>query len=104
VGTLRPELPRIHFADLLSPHGVVQAFLFEQCTVCPGLGDPPFFQDVDGIGVEDGAQPVGDQDHHVLRAARYVADGRCKTPVGCTVDVANATWTNTIGVGEMITV
>jgi len=31
------------------------------------------------------------------------ADGRCKTPVGSTVDVANATWTNTIGVGEMIT-
>jgi hypothetical protein len=32
------------------------------------------------------------------------ADGRCKTPVGSTVDVANATWTNTIGAGEMITV
>jgi hypothetical protein len=32
------------------------------------------------------------------------ADGRCNTPVGSTVDVANATWTNTIGVGEMITV
>src|ERR1700733_3038641 len=32
------------------------------------------------------------------------ADGRSKTPVGNTVDVANATWTNTIGAGEMITV
>jgi hypothetical protein len=32
------------------------------------------------------------------------AEGRCKTPVGSTVDVANATWTNTIGAGEMITV
>ena len=32
------------------------------------------------------------------------ADGRCKTPVGSTVDVANATWTNTIGQGEFITV
>lgn len=32
------------------------------------------------------------------------ADGRTKTPVGNTVDVANATWTNTIGTGEMITV
>ena len=31
-------------------------------------------------------------------------DGRCKTPVGNTVDVANATWTNTIGSGELITV
>jgi len=32
------------------------------------------------------------------------ADGRCKTPVGDTVDVANATWTNTIGAPELITV
>jgi hypothetical protein len=32
------------------------------------------------------------------------ADGRAKTPVGNTVDVANATWTNTIGAGELITV
>ncbi len=32
------------------------------------------------------------------------ADGRCKTPVGSTVDVASATWTNTIGAPELITV
>ena len=32
------------------------------------------------------------------------ADGRSRTAVGSTVDVANATWTNTIGAGEMITV
>ena len=32
------------------------------------------------------------------------ADGRCKTPVGSTVDVANATWTNTIGAPELIAV
>jgi hypothetical protein len=31
-------------------------------------------------------------------------DGRCNTPVGNTVDVANANWTNTIGDTEMITV
>jgi Protein of unknown function (DUF3604) len=31
-------------------------------------------------------------------------DGRCKTDVGNTVDVANATWTNTIGDGEFIAV
>jgi len=31
-------------------------------------------------------------------------DGRCRTAVGNTVDVANATWTNTIGGTEMITV
>jgi hypothetical protein len=32
------------------------------------------------------------------------ADGRCKTPVRNTVDVANATWTNTIGGPELIVV
>ena len=32
------------------------------------------------------------------------ADGRCKTEVGNTVDVPNATWTNTIGAPELITV
>jgi len=32
------------------------------------------------------------------------AGGRCKTPVGSTVDVENATWTNTIGAPELISV
>jgi len=32
------------------------------------------------------------------------ADGRCRTPVGDTVDVDNATWTNTIGTPELIAV
>ncbi|HEU0221949.1 MAG TPA: DUF3604 domain-containing protein [Paracoccaceae bacterium] len=32
------------------------------------------------------------------------ADGRCRTPVGNTVDVANAIWTNTIGDPELIAV
>ncbi len=32
------------------------------------------------------------------------AEGRCKTPVGNTVDVPNATWTNTIGDPELIAV
>jgi len=32
------------------------------------------------------------------------SDGRCTTPVGDTVDVANATWSNSIGDTEMITV
>jgi hypothetical protein len=32
------------------------------------------------------------------------ADGRCKTPVGNTADVKNATWTNNIGAPELIAV
>ena len=32
------------------------------------------------------------------------SDGRCRTPVGSTVDVTRATWTNTIGESELIAV
>ena len=32
------------------------------------------------------------------------ADGRCKQPVGDTVDIRNATWKNTIGAPELIAV
>jgi hypothetical protein len=32
------------------------------------------------------------------------AEGRCTTPVGNTVDVTNATWSNTIGATEMVSV
>jgi hypothetical protein len=32
------------------------------------------------------------------------ADGRCKTPVGNTVDIEAATWVNTIGASELVTV
>jgi hypothetical protein len=35
---------------------------------------------------------------------RIGSDGRCKAPVGDTVDVPNATYTNTIGASELITV
>ncbi len=37
-------------------------------------------------------------------AAQSMPMAASRTPVGNTVDVANATWTNTIGAGEMITV
>ncbi len=32
------------------------------------------------------------------------ADGRCTTPVGSSVDVENATWSNSIGAPELIAV
>jgi hypothetical protein len=40
----------------------------------------------------------------VSGARKIDADGRCRTPVGTTVDVANATYTNTIGAPELIAV
>lgn len=32
------------------------------------------------------------------------SDGRCKTPVGNTVDLQAATWTNTIGASELVSI
>jgi hypothetical protein len=51
----------------------------------------------------------GETQEHVYDVAvsggrKIEADGRCKTVVGNTVDVENATWTNTIGTPELITV
>jgi len=38
----------------------------------------------------------------VSNGRKIESDGRCKTAVGNTVDVPNATWTNTIGAPELI--
>jgi hypothetical protein len=53
---------------------------------------------------KDGKTQERIYDVAVSDGRKIEADGRCKTSVGSTVDVTNATWTNTIGEGEMITV
>ncbi len=53
---------------------------------------------------KDGKTEERIYDVAVSGAREIGADGRCKTAVGNTVDVPNATWSNTIGAGEMITV
>jgi hypothetical protein len=52
----------------------------------------------------DGKSQERVYDVAVSGGRKIEADGRCKTPVGSTVDVENATWTNTIGAPELITV
>jgi hypothetical protein len=52
----------------------------------------------------DGERHEKIYDVAVSDGRKIQADGRCKTPVGSTVDVDNATWTNTIGDPEMIAV
>ena len=37
-------------------------------------------------------------------SSHFSSEGRCETPVGNTVDIKNATWTNTIGESELVTV
>jgi hypothetical protein len=53
---------------------------------------------------EDGKTQERIYDVAVSGGRKIGPDGRCKTPVGDTVDVANATWTNSIGAPELITV
>jgi hypothetical protein len=60
-------------------------------------------QIVKGWVDKDGKTQERIYDVAVTGGRRIDADGRCKTPVGNTVDVENATWTNTIGGPELIT-
>lgn len=53
---------------------------------------------------KDGATQERVYDVAVSGGRQIGPDGRARASVGNTVDVANATWTNTIGAGEMITV
>jgi len=53
---------------------------------------------------KDGKTQERIYDVAVSGSRKIEADGRCKTTVGSTVDVENATWTNTIGAPELISV
>jgi len=72
-------------------------------------------RDVDGANLDriqivkgwlgaDGKTQERVYDVAVSGGRKIDADGRCRTPVGDTVDVDNATWTNTIGTPELIAV
>ena len=61
-------------------------------------------QIVKGWVDKDGKTQERIYDVAVSGGRKIDADGRCKTPVGNTVDVENATWTNTIGAPELIAV
>jgi hypothetical protein len=61
-------------------------------------------QIVKGWVGSDGAAQERVYDVAVSDGRKIDASGRCKTPVGNTVDVARATWTNTIGDPELIAV
>lgn len=61
-------------------------------------------QIVKGWVGSDGVAQERVYDVVVSDGSRIGDDGLCKQPVGNTVDVDNATWTNTIGAPELITV
>ncbi len=70
----------------------------------------PFGANLDRIQIikgwldRDGRPQERIYDVAVTGGRRIDADGRCRTPVGNTVDLENAEWTNTIGGPELITV
>jgi hypothetical protein len=70
----------------------------------PISGNLDRIQVIKGWLDQDGKLQERIYDVAVSGGRKIDADGRCKTPVGNTVDVANATWTNTIGAPEFITV
>jgi len=62
------------------------------------------FQIVKGWVDKDGKVQERVYDVAVSGGRAIDVDGRCKAPVGNSVDVANASWTNTIGAPELIAV
>jgi hypothetical protein len=59
-----------------------------------------FSMDADAFGARLGPKNAYRFAVAVSGDRKIDADGHSKTPVGNTVDVANATWTNTIGAAE----
>ena len=54
--------------------------------------------------IKDGKTQERVYDVAVSGGRKIEADGRCRTSVGSSVDVENASWTNTIGAPELIAV
>ncbi|MFN7292243.1 MAG: DUF3604 domain-containing protein, partial [bacterium] len=70
----------------------------------PFSGNLDRVQIVKGWLKADGTTAEKIYDVAVSGGRQIGADGRCKQPVGDTVDVKNATWKNTIGAPELIAV
>jgi hypothetical protein len=115
-GISRPPTPTIACRRELATQRRADGWRFEQCPIrkitnLPRRGiEGPIGANLDRIQVIKGWLGKNGQtqeriyDVAVSGGRKIDADGRSRTPVGSTVDVANATWTNTIGAGEMITV
>jgi len=86
-----------------APNGKAPAFLVAALKDAIG-GNLDRIQIVKGWLDKDGKTQERIYDVAVSGGRKIDADGRCRTPVGNTVDVSNATWTNTIGAPELITV
>ena len=63
------------FTDLLTPHGIVQALLFEQALVVTRFHHIALFQHIDAVGVHDGGQAVSDQDSDLVAFGRNLFNG-----------------------------
>ena len=91
-------------ADLRSaPSGKSPTFLVAALKDAIG-GNLDRIQIIKGWLDKDGKTQERIYDVAVSGGRKIESDGRCKTPVGNSVDVEDATWTNTIGAPELITV
>jgi hypothetical protein len=86
-----------------APDGKVPSFLVAALKD-PYSGNLDRLQIVKGWIDEAGTAQERVYDVAVSDGRKIDADGRCKIPVGNTVNVKEATWTNTIGDPELITV
>ena len=61
-------------ADLLPPHRVVQPFLRDELVVAPGFHHPAPLKDVDPVRVQDGREPVGNENGDRVAAGGHVTN------------------------------
>ncbi len=86
-----------------APHGAAPSFLVAALKD-PLSGNLDRIQVIKGWMDSQGELHERVYDVAVADGRKIGTDGRCRTPVGNTVDIERATWSNTIGDSELITV
>src|SRR4051812_24837980 len=60
-GSCFEDRRNLAFADLLTPHGIVQTLAVHEFLMTSGLDNAATLEDINAVGVQNGGEPVCDQ-------------------------------------------